>query len=66
MRSVNAAHRSAFLPGDLVEHKERDWKFPLVEIVECLPMDHYRVKYGDLVLTFKRSELGKVKGNTRT
>ena len=60
MISVNAAHKPAFRPGDWVEHKERDWRYPYVEVVECLPLDHYRVRYGDMLLVFARRELGRV------
>lgn len=66
MRSVNPAHKAAFLPGDLVEHNQAEWKYPYVEIIAHEGMDWYLCKYADMQVRFQRKELGKVKGNTRT
>lgn len=65
MRSRDPSQVPAYMVGDVVEHRMRGWKFPIVEIVECLPMDHYKAKYGESVLVFTRRELGKIVGNTR-
>lgn len=77
MRSVKAAYRPAYLPGDIVEitgdkhYRNKDGSPMLLYVKEAEAGDYYAGVVGflphpeDRPIRFQRKELGRVMGNFR-